>query len=50
MDYPQIEEDDGLYGASPLDVVEHVLSAENLSFDRTDEDDLRYLQRVEIGR
>ena len=42
MDFPQIEEDDGLYGASPLDVVEHVLSAENLSFDRTDEDDLAF--------
>ena len=27
----------------PLDVVEHVLSAENLQFDRTDEGDLLHV-------
>jgi hypothetical protein len=42
MDFPHSEEDDGLLVSDPLDVVEHVLSAENLQFDRTDEGDLAF--------
>jgi hypothetical protein len=42
MDTPRPEEDDTLIALDPLDVVEHVLSAENLAFDRTDEGDLAF--------
>jgi hypothetical protein len=42
MDAPQSEEDDVDLGFDPLDVVEHVLAAENLSFDRTDDGDLAF--------
>jgi len=42
MDTPQSEEDDVELGLDPLDVVEHVLAAENLSFDRTEDGDLRH--------
>lgn len=42
MDFPQLDEDEGFLASNPLDVVEHVLAAENLSFDRTDEDDLAF--------
>ena len=41
MDFPLAEEE-GLLAASPLDVVEHVLSAENLPFDRTDDEGLAF--------
>jgi hypothetical protein len=41
MDFPQLEEELDL-GLDPLDVVEHVLAAENLSFDRTDQGDLAF--------
>ena len=37
MDTPQSEEDDVEFGLDPLDVVEHVLSYENLTFDRTED-------------
>ena len=39
MDTPQEDVD---FGYDPLDVVEHVLSAENLDFDRTDDGDLAF--------
>lgn len=41
MDLPLLEEDLDI-GLDPLDVVEHVLAAENLSFDRTDQGDLAF--------
>ena len=41
MDTPQSDED-VLVAFDPLDVVEHVLSAENLTFDRTEEGDLAF--------
>lgn len=42
MAYPRPEEDDTLIAMDPLDVVERVLSSENLSFDRTDDGDLAF--------
>ena len=42
MDAPQPEEDDVLITLDPLDVVERVLMAENLSFDRTEDGDLAF--------
>ena len=42
MDIPRPEEDDILIALDPLDVVEHVLTAENLTFDRTDDGDLAF--------
>ncbi|MEO7027077.1 MAG: YbjN domain-containing protein [Caulobacteraceae bacterium] len=42
MDIPRPEEDDTLIAADPLDVVEHVLEAENLAFDRTEDGDLAF--------
>ena len=42
MDIPRPEEDDTLIALDPLEVVEHVLAAENLSFDRTDDGDLAF--------
>ncbi len=41
MDFP-LAEDEGLLAANPLDVVEHVLAAENLPFDRTDDEGLAF--------
>src|SRR5688500_5498934 len=41
MDSPQ-SEDNVLLANDPLDVVEHVLAAENLEFDRTDDGDLAF--------
>ena len=40
MDLPQMEDVD--LAIDPLDVVEHVLTAENLDFDRTDDGDLAF--------
>ena len=40
MDTPQPEDVD--LGIDPLDVVEHVLNAENLDFDRTEDGDLAF--------
>ena len=42
MDYPTPEEDGDLLASDPLDVVEHVLLAENLAFDRTEDGDLAF--------
>ena len=42
MDTPQPEEDDVLIALDPLDVVERVLTAENLTFDRTEDGDLAF--------
>ena len=42
MDTPQPEEDDVDFAMDPLDVIEHVLSAENLTFDRTEDGDLAF--------
>jgi len=42
MDNLRPEEDDTLIALDPLDVVEHVLSAENLTFDRTEDGDLAF--------
>jgi hypothetical protein len=42
MDTPRPEEDDTLIALDPLDVVERVLIAENLSFDRTEDGDLAF--------
>lgn len=42
MDSPRPEEDDTLIALDPLDVVERVLVAENLEFDRTDDGDLAF--------
>ena len=36
------EEDETLMAMDPLDVVEHVLTAENLTFDRTEDGDLAF--------
>lgn len=41
MDLPQPEEDVDI-GLDPLDVIERVLAAENLSFDRSDDGDLAF--------
>ncbi len=41
MDTP-LSDDDVLLAHDPLDVVEHVLQAENLQFDRTEEGDLAF--------
>jgi hypothetical protein len=41
MDTPQ-SDDNVLLASDPLDVVEHVLAAENLPFDRTEEGDLAF--------
>ena len=41
MDTTQ-SDDQVLIGADPLDVVEHVLAAENLPFDRTEDGDLAF--------
>src|SRR4029079_17378458 len=41
MDTTQ-SDDTVLLGNDPLDVVEHVLAAENLSFDRTEDGDLAF--------
>lgn len=42
MDNLMPDEDDGLLVMDPLDVVERVLSAENLSFERTEDGDLAF--------
>jgi hypothetical protein len=42
MDIPRPEEDDTLIALDPLDVVERVLIAENLAFDRTEDGDLAF--------
>ena len=42
MDTPQSEEDEVDLSFDPLDVVEHVLTAENLTFDRTEDGDLAF--------
>ncbi|HEX8232922.1 MAG TPA: YbjN domain-containing protein [Caulobacteraceae bacterium] len=43
MDAPHSEEDDDLEtGFDPLDVVEHVLTSENLEFERSEEGDLAF--------
>lgn len=42
MDIPHPDEDEALLVADPLDVVEHVLASENLTFDRTDDGDLAF--------
>ncbi len=42
MDAPQSEEDEVDVGFDPLDVVEHVLSTENLTFDRTEDGDIAF--------
>lgn len=42
MDIPHSEEDDTLIALDPLEVIEHVLTAENLAFDRTDDGDLAF--------
>ena len=42
MDVPQSEEDEVDLSFDPLDVVEHVLTAENLTFDRTEDGDLAF--------
>src|SRR6201996_5370043 len=42
MDTSPPEEDDVDFALDPLDVVEHVLSAENLTFDRTEDGDLAF--------
>src|SRR5690606_15567040 len=41
MDMP-VADDDVLIALDPLDVVEHVLAAENLEFDRTEDGDLAF--------
>ena len=45
MDTPLPEEDDVLITLDPLDVVERVLMAENLNFDRTEDGDLAFTLR-----
>jgi hypothetical protein len=40
MDF--LNEEEGLLAQSPLDVIEHVLAAENLPFDRTDDEGLAF--------
>jgi hypothetical protein len=42
MDSPLSEEDDVEFTLDPLDVVEHVLTAENLQFDRSDDGDVAF--------
>src|ERR1700753_2228317 len=42
MDTPQPEEDDVDFALDPRDVIEHVLNAENLTFDRTEDGDLAF--------
>src|SRR5438477_9669555 len=42
MDTPRPEEDDVMIAMDPLEVVERVLSAENLTFDRTEDGDLAF--------
>jgi len=42
MDSPRPEEDDTLIALDPLEVVERVLAAENLAFDRTEDGDLAF--------
>ncbi|MGH6985420.1 MAG: YbjN domain-containing protein [Caulobacteraceae bacterium] len=42
MAFPHSEEDDVIITFDPLDVVEKVLAAENLSFDRTEDGDLAF--------
>ena len=42
MDISQPDEDDVLAHLDPLEVVEHVLTAENLAFDRTEDGDLAF--------
>ena len=42
MDIPRPEEDDVMVAMDPLEVVERVLSAENLTFDRTEDGDLAF--------
>jgi hypothetical protein len=42
MDSARPEEDDVMMALDPLEVVERVLSAENLTFDRTDDGDLAF--------
>ena len=42
MDTSPPEEDDVDFALDPLDVVEHVLSTENLTFDRTEDGDLAF--------
>ncbi|MDB5439288.1 MAG: hypothetical protein JWM33_1715 [Caulobacteraceae bacterium] len=42
MDIPQLEEDEAPGALDPLDVIEHVLAAENLSFERTEEGELAF--------
>ena len=42
MDTTRPDEDEALIALDPLDVVEYVLSAENLTFDRTEEGDLAF--------
>jgi len=42
MDIPHPEEDDILITLDPMEVVERVLIAENLSFDRTEDGDLAF--------
>ncbi len=42
MDTSPPEEDDVDFALDPLDVIEHVLSAENLTFDRTEDGDLAF--------
>jgi hypothetical protein len=42
MDTPQPEEEDLDITLDPLDIVEHVLTAENLDFDRSDDGDLAF--------
>ncbi len=42
MNLPRPDDDDMLVSMDPLEIVERVLSAENLSFDRTDDGDLAF--------
>ncbi len=42
MNTPRPDEDDAFVALDPLEVVERVLNAENLAFDRTDEGDLAF--------
>src|ERR1700761_2637406 len=42
MDTSPPEEEDVDFALDPLDVIEHVLSAENLTFDRTEDGDLAF--------
>ncbi|MFM8939251.1 MAG: YbjN domain-containing protein, partial [Phenylobacterium sp.] len=39
---PLLSEDEALFSQDPLDVVEHVLEAENLKFDRTEKGDVAF--------